>query len=226
VSSLVSTFVRAFCSRDGLRVRVSRGARTEILPSRFSQTASISAKQLARGGTVELTETDFESPSRPLFWVASRAGAPDGSGAEDDKVRLSFGWCIGRPRTEPAALAIAEAMSAMIEAAVDAKDCVAALVTAQGRSLAMADAALPYELMSKADGHADDAGWLRAHVRSPGWQVLVPRARTKALSKKAPTSVSLVRVRAGLLVRTDAPTPFAMDTMAELETWLRPVLGP
>ena len=223
VSALVSTFVRAFCPREGLRVRVSRGARTEVLPIRFSQTASISATQLARGGSVELTESDFESPLRPLFWVASRAPTLD-----DDAgvVRLSFGWCIGRPGAERPELAISDAMSAMVEAAVDAKDCLAALVTAQGRPLTMAASVLPYESLASTAGRADDARWLRRHVRSPGWQVLVPRARASALSRPPPSSVSLQRVRGGLLVRDEAPTPFAMTTTEEMETWLLPVSSP
>ncbi len=227
VSSLVSTFVRAFCPRDGLRVRVSRGTRSEVLPIRFTQKAAISATQLARGGSVELTEADFETAARPLFWVSSRATPADvAKGAKDDAgvVRLQFGWSIARPPASRAELAIAEAMSTMIEAAVEVKDCIAALVTAQGRPLTKAAAILPYESLASTDGSADDARWLRRHARSPGWQVLVPRARAAALSKSLPESLSLQRVRNGVLVRTDAPTPFALDATNELETWLLPAL--
>ena len=222
VSKLVSTFVRAFCPRDGLRVRVSRGTRSEVLGIRFSQTASISATQLERGGTVELTESDFELPLRPIFWVTSRAPAPD----DDDDVRLSFGWCIGRPGADRPELAISEAMNAMVEAAADAKDCLAALVTAQGRPLTLAASVLPYESLASTAGHADDARWLRRHVRSPGWRVLVPRTRVPALSKPPPQGVSLQRVRSGSLVSADAPTPFAMTATETMETWLLPVSGP
>jgi hypothetical protein len=223
VAKLVSTFVGAFCPRDGLRVRVSRGARSEVLPVRFSKTSAISATQLGRGGSVELTENDFETPVRPLFWVVSRAVAPDD---DDAVVRLSFGWCIARPARERAELAVAEAMNAMIEAAADAQDCLAALVTAQGRPLTLASPVLPYESLAGTAGRADDGGWLRAHVRSPGWQVLVPRARVGALAKPAPPGVSVQRARSGLLVRAAAPTPFAMLETADLETWLLPASTP
>jgi hypothetical protein len=226
VSTLISSFVRAFCPRDGLRVRVSRGARSEVLPNRFAPTSSISAKQLERGGSVELTESDFEAPRRPLFWVASRAPEPAGTDPNAGAMRLSFGWCIARPGTEGAEVAVAEAMNAMVEAACDAKDCLAAFVTAQGRSLTMSASVLPYESLAGTVGRADDAEWLSRHVRSPGWRVLVPRARARALSRPPPTGVSLRRVRSGLLVCADAPTPFAMDATNDLETWLLPVTSP
>ena len=226
VSTLISTFVRAFCPRDGLRVRVSRGPRSEVLPNRFVDTSSISATQLARGGSVELTESDFETPLRPLFWVASRAPADAEADAGAGAPRLSFGWCIARPGAERAELAIAEAMNAMVEAAADVHDCLAALVTAQGRSLTMSAPALPYESLAGTVGRAADAQWLSTHVRSPGWRVLVPRARVRALSRPPPESVALLRFTSGLLVCVDAPTPFAMTTTEELETWLRPLSGP
>jgi hypothetical protein len=224
VSKLVSTFVRAFCPRDGLRVRVSRGPRTEVLPIRFTQTASISATQLARGGSVELTENDFETAARPLFWVTSLADGVAEGEADAEPVRLSFTWCIARPSAERAELAISEAMSTMLEAAADAKDCIAALVTAQGRPLTMAAPELPYESLASTTGRAEDAAWLRRHVRSPAWHLLVPRGRTTALAKPPPRTVSLQRARSGTLVRADAPTPFAMTDTSALETWLLPVL--
>jgi len=224
VSKLVSTFVRAFSPRDGLRVRVSRGARTEVLPIRFSQTASISATQLERGGSVELTESDFEVPKRPLFWVTTRAATAANAETHADAVRLQFGWCIERPGAERPELAISEAMSTMLEAAADAKDCIAALVSAQGRPLSLAASELPYETLASTADHAGDAAWLRRHVRSPGWLVLVPGARARSLSRPPPQGVSLQRVRSGLLVRVDAATPFAMAATKELETWLLPVL--
>jgi hypothetical protein len=222
VSTLISTFVRAFCPRDGLRVRVSRAARSEVLGIRFSKTASISATQLARGGSVELSESDFDTPLRPIFWVVSRPAEPD----DGDRVRLSFGWCIARPAAERAELAVSEAMNAMLEAAVDAKDCLAALVTAQGRPLTLAASVLPYESLAGTAGRDDDAEWLRQHVRSPAWRVLVPKAPARALSRPPPPSVSLQRVRGGLLVRADAPTPFAITETEEMETWLLPATGP
>ncbi len=222
VSKLISTFVRAFCPRDGLRVRVSRGARSEVLGIRFSKTASISATQLARGGTVELTESDFETPLRPLFWVVSQAPAA----GEEDAVRMSFGWCIARPGKKGPELAIAEAMNAMVEAVVDAKDCLSALVTAQGRPLTLAAPMLPYESLAGTSGLASDARWLRRHVRSPGWRVLVPRARVSGLAKPSPPGVSLERVRSGLLVSADAATPFALAETQAMETWLLPASGP
>ena len=232
VSKLISTFVRAFCPRDGLRVRVARGTRSEVLGIRFSQTASISATQLERGGSVELSESEFDMPlqptlwgvMRPLFWVTSRTPAPEDG--HEDKVRLTFGWCIARPRAERAELAISEAMSAMLEAAVDAKDCLAALVAAQGRPLTLADTVLPYESLAGTAGRADDARWLRHHVRSPAWRVLVPKVPARALSRPPPPGVSLQRVRGGLLVGSDAATPFAMTATEAIETWLLPASAP
>ena len=231
VSKLISTFVRAFCPRDGLRVRVSRGTRSEVLGIRFSQTASISATQLERGGSVELSESELDMPReplwgmmRPLFWVTSRTPTPEEE--PEDKIRLSFGWCIARPGLERAELAISEAMNAMVEAAAEAKDCLAALVTAQGQPLTLNASVLPYEALAGTAGREDDARWLRRHVRSPGWRVLVPKSRASALSRPPPPSVSLQRVRSGLLVGAAAPTPYALTTTEEMETWLLPVTGP
>jgi hypothetical protein len=152
--------------------------------------------------------------------------AETAANVEDDTggVRMQFGWCIARPAAQRAELAISEAMTAMIEAAVDALDCISAVVTAQGRALTLAASVLPYESLARGAGRADDAKWLRRHVRSPGWQVLVPRARASALAKEAPEGVTLQRVRSGVLVRAEAPTPFAMTATEELETWLLPVL--
>jgi len=104
--------------------------------------------------------------------------------------------------------------------------CLAALVTAQGRPLTLKASVLPYESLAGTAGRADDARWLRRHVRSPGWRVLVPRARASALSKSPPPGVSLQRVRSGLLVGADAPTPFAMTATEAMETWLLPVSAP
>jgi hypothetical protein len=227
VSTLFSTFVRAFCPPGGLGVRVSRGSRSEVLPARFSPTASVSAKQVARGGSVELTESDteLEHLMRPLFWITSRPPSLSPEDETEDGVRVSFGWCIARPGAERPELAITQAMSTMIETAAEAEGCLSALLTAQGRPLTLRSSALAYESLAETEGRGADARWLRAHVRSPGWAVLVPRAGVSALSRPPPSCVSLERVASGLLVRSDAPTPFAMTETEAQERWLLPLLG-
>jgi hypothetical protein len=221
VSALASALVRAFCPPHGLRVRASRGARTEILPARFSSTASIRAAQLARGGSVELTAGDFDDPlpRLPLFWVTSDPAAP-----ARDRVPLEIGFSIARPGAERSERAIAHAMSTMIEAAADVEGCLSAIVTAQDAPLTLAAGELPYEALAGTAPRARDATWLRSHVRSPGWQILVPRAAVRLLSRP-PDALTLERVASGLLVKIDTATPFACGPRADVERWLLPVLG-
>src|ERR1700744_4942918 len=108
VAETMSELVRAFFPPDGLRVRATRGPRTEILGARFSRTANISAKQLARGGSVELTAGDFDEPrpSMPVFWITSEL---------ENAIPTRFGCSFVRPTTEKASLAIAHALSTVLE---------------------------------------------------------------------------------------------------------------
>lgn len=215
VSSLASEFVRAFSPRDGLRVRAARGPKREILPARFSRTASIRSSQLARGGSIELSAGDFDEPrpGLPVIWVTSAPPHEDGG----DDVALRLGFCTPRPRTEKSELAVAHALSTLVEAAVEVDGCVEALATAQGAPLTLTNDMLPFERATE----TRDAAWLRDHVRSPGWRVLVPRPRRV----KPPAGVSVERVPSGQLVRVDAPTPFAVPSFDALERWLAPLLA-
>jgi hypothetical protein len=223
VSSLVSAFVRAFCPPTGLAVRASRGARTEVLPSRFSPTASISATQLARGGSVELTAGGFDEvrASLPLFWVASQPAMA----IEDDVIALRFGCCFVRPGADKPEGAIAHAVNAMVEAAVEVKGCLSAIATAQDAPMTLAKRTLPYEVLAGTQENANDALWLRSHVRAPGWRVLVPKSKIKSLSRPPPDGVTLERVASGLLVKVDTPTPFTMAATGDLEQWLLPLFS-
>lgn len=199
VSEVVSTFVRAFVPPDGLKVRASRGARSEVLPIRFSASSTISAKQLTRGGSVELTAGDFQkgAPDKPLFWVDSRPGAE-----VMDEIPVRVGFCMPRPASARGEEAVAIAMNAIAEAAADVAGCTGLTVTAQERPLALATAATePGEPIA-------------------AWRVLVPKGRVRGLSRPPPDGLTLKPVASGLLVCVDAKTPFAMGDVATLERWL------
>ncbi len=199
VSEVVSTFVRAFVPPEGLRVRAARGARSEVLPGRFSATSSISAKQLARGGSVELTAGDFQkgAPEKPLFWVDSRPGAE-----VVDELPVRIGFCMPRPASARGEEAVATAMNAVAEAAADVPGCISIFVTAQERALSLATAATePSE-------------------PAAAWRLLVPKGRVRGLSRPPPDGLTLKPVASGLLVCVDAKTPFVMGDLATLERWL------
>lgn len=227
VAEVASALFRAFTPSAGFRVRVSRGTRSENLPRPFNRSASVSAAQLARGGRVELSTVDFEVDplAIPSFWVQSRAIDGDAFSIDDevDEPPRVLGFCLARPTSGTAAVAIGEAMHAIVEAAADVEGCVSAIATAQGRPLRWSDPLLPFEAMVEVDAEARKERWLRRHVRSPAWSALLPHACVKRLGKPPP-SVTTSDATAGVVVKLAAENPFAVDDFSELETWLAPVL--
>ena len=69
--------------------------------------------------------------------------------------------------------------------------------------------------------------WVRAHVRSPGWRVLVPKEVARRLPKEKPTGVKLWRGAAGVLVGSTAPDAFAQlhQDAEPLERYLLDLVG-
>lgn len=194
-SELFSTFVQAFCPSEGLHVRVTRGARREVLPTRFSQTATVKAAQLARGGSVELSAgSTFALPGDPVFWIASEP---------EEEVKVRIGLCLERPESAEAESAVAHAASTLVEAAAELPGCVAAIAMVQP------DARSVDEDILEMQGHAHGATW----------RVLVPSSRMRALPRPPPPDVTLVRVPNGVLVKRDTDTPFA-DADPRFEAWL------
>lgn len=196
VAETMSELVRAFVPPDGLRVRVTRGPRTEILGARFSRTANISSKQLARGGSVELTAGDFEEPraNMPLFWITSEP---------ENAIPTRFGCSFVRPTNEKAAQAIAVALSTVLEVAVDLPNCVSAIASGTEEPMSLAN----------------------SKMRPPGWRVLVPSKRMSGLSRPPPDKITLQRCENGVLIKDDTETPFAATDLSRLERWLLPALG-
>lgn len=222
-SERLSAFLQAFTPADGLAVRAARGSRQEVLGARFTRTSSVSAKQLARGGTLELGRRHFEPTkgrcAEPIFWISSRD--PE----DDESPLLQFGACLERPPAAGAAEAIAEALRLLVEACVDLEGCISALVLAQSSPTSLSSPVFDYEMRVGTTGEGESAKWLRSHVRAPGWLVLVPKAGARALKTKAPAGVSAERVRSGLLAQCEAATPHEVKSLAPLEKWLSPVLG-
>lgn len=227
VAEHLSAFLQAFCPAGGLGVRAARGDRREVLAARFTRTSTVSARQLARGGTLELSEHSFDPLMgrciSPLFWIASRGEA---EGDEDDEVpSLRFGLALDRPGADAPERAISDALRTLFEACVELEGCISAVLTAQGPANSLGAPALAYETVAGTEKAGMRTGWLRTHVRSPGWLVLVPRDAARRVAKNVPAEVSVERVRGGLLARFDAPTPFAMKSLEPMERWLAPLLG-
>lgn len=196
VAETMSELVRAFVPPDGLRVRVTRGPRTEVLGARFSRTANISAKQLLKGGSVELTAGDFEEPEagKPLFWITSEP---------ENAIPTRFGCSFVRPTTEKTALAIAHAINTVMEVAVDLPNCVSAVAAGTEEPMSLANSKL----------------------RPPGWRVLVPSKRMSGLSRPPPDKITLHRCENGVLIKDDTPDPFSATDIARFERWLLAALG-
>lgn len=226
IVEIFSTFVRAFVPASGLAVRVTRGSRCEVLATRFAATASVKAAQLARGGVVELSAGDFEAPggASPLFWIAS---TPTEEALEHGVVAVRLGASFPRPKAPRAEDAIAHAVATLLEAAGDVEGCVSAIGAAEPTPLSVTDDALATERASETAARRDDLAWLEGHVRAAAPWVLVPAARTGALSRPPPDVVTLRRIATGVLVTTDVGSPFAPDpkALATLRTWLAPLLA-
>ena len=233
VAARISSLLQAFAPSEGLTVRAARGTKREVLPTRFRPTAQVSAAQLARGGTLELGYPLVEpAPGRctnPVFWVASEpARIEDFEDAEEDEdapPALRFGMCLERPASARAEAAITEALRTFVEACVVLEGCISAILTTQEPPASLASPALAYELFAGTDEEARRAAWLRAHVRAPGWLVLVPGEVTEALPDPPPEGLAIERVRAGVLAhREAAETPFATAGAETMETWLGALL--
>lgn len=231
VAEHLSAFLQAFCPPEGLRVRAGRGTRSEILPARFTRTAKMSAKQLGRGGTLEMAHKELEPVlgrcQNPLFWVASEP-ASEMDGPDEERPVLRFGVCIARPTAQAQEHALAHALGTFVEACVALEGCVSAVLTAQGPPLTLAAPSLAYEALAGTAKASSRVAWLRTHVRSPGWRVLLPPDPAKTLAKRAklPPGVTTERVRSGFLARHEAPTPWAMTELDAMEAWLKPRLAP
>lgn len=224
VSEHLSAFLQAFAPREGLQVRASRGARREVLEARFTATSSVSARQLARGGNLELSGAELDPAERcraPLFWIAS---APNTDDDDDAVASLRFGATFGRPDSERGERAIAQALTTFVEACVELEGCLSAIVTAQGPPISLADPSLAYERLIQTEAEGARTEFLRAHVRAPGWRVLAPRTLSRALVKRTCDGVSVERVRSGLLARLESGSLYAAS-LEPMEEWLRPVLG-
>ncbi|AKU99186.1 hypothetical protein AKJ09_05850 [Labilithrix luteola] len=231
VAERLSALLHAFCPTNGLAVRAARGAKREVLAAPFTRTSSVRLQRM-RGGSIELSSTPRFVPvhGAPLFWIESPANA-----SEEDERPLRFGACIARPGADAPEEAITQALRTLVEACVDLEGCVSGILTAQGPERTLASHALPYEALVANVANVADAAeashlraqtpWLRSHVRSPGWLVLVPTAGARRLSKKIPDGLTVERTRSGTLVQLDAPTPFAMTKTESMERWLQPLLA-
>lgn len=188
VAKVFSELVQAFCPPGGLRVRVSRGKRTEVLGTRFSQTASISAGQLSKGGSVELTAgADFDQPSKgmPLFWIVSEHGGDRDFEPTDVVVRMGFSMV--KPPSGEAERAVAHAISTILEVASDIGGCLSAEAAAQPDYTALVD----------------------EEVTETGWRTLVSKTQMKTLKRPPPDGVTLERCKNGVLVKVDTASPWA-----------------
>jgi hypothetical protein len=192
IAKVFSELVQAFCPPGGLRVRVSRGKRTEVLGSRFSQTASISATQLSKGGSVELTAgADFDQPAKgmPLFWITSDP--------EAEEIAVRIGFCIVKPPSGEAERAVAHAISTIMEVASDVGGCLSAEAAAQPDYTALVD----------------------EEVTETGWRTLVSKEQMKSLKRPPPDGVTLERCKNGLLVKVDTPSPWS-PIHSSITRWL------
>jgi hypothetical protein len=118
-------------------------------------------------------------------------------------------WSVPKSATDAARSELAAAMDAAMMRALAAEACIGACAIGTGRGRTRASAALPYEVIAGTDAGGLRLEWVRTHVRSPGWRVLVPKAVASRLPRKKPAGVELRRGPAGVLVASTAPDVFA-----------------
>ncbi len=146
MSSIVSAFFRAFCPPTGLegvpRATACRGASFSVHldRARFERVSSPAA-----GPSSSRQET---STSRAEACRSSDLEPPFGrcrDRAEGRRSTLSVGFCIMRPGADltERRVAIAHAMSTMVEAAAEVPGCLSAIVAAQGAPITRAPSPSP-----------------------------------------------------------------------------------
>jgi hypothetical protein len=138
---------------------------------------------------------------------------------------LSIGWSMRGLRDDGRRLALSRVTAAIFDAAVDRPSCFGALITAQHEPTRLAQQALAYEYLRGRSAAALRTAWQRAHVRAPGFRVLVPREASRPAGKP-PASFATVEKKAGMVIASLALEPFACTPTAfdALESWLAPAL--
>lgn len=119
-------------------------------------------------------------------------------------------------------------MDRIITEAADLPGCVGGFVTTAKKWWSY-DGACPYESLCEiprsTPNPEDIADWLREHLRTPGWRVIIPRAAMKKLGA-APPEIELVECLSGklLILRARSPRSITQSQRRAVEQFLLPAL--
>jgi hypothetical protein len=185
------------------------------------------ADALKKAGAIDLCDAPAPDRKKTNVWLALPGAAKTDDPASGASVPAVVGWSVplaamGARRTE-----LARVMHDAMTRALATESCVGACAIGAGRGRARAWSALPYEVIAGTDAGGLRLAWVRAHVRSPGWRVLVPKEIARRLPKKKPSGIELWRGAAGVLVGSTAPDAFAQlhQDAEPLERYLLDLVG-
>jgi hypothetical protein len=185
------------------------------------------AAALKKAGAIDLCDAPAPDRKRTNVWLTLPATAKSGGPANGAPVPGVVGWSVPLPATETRRAELARVMHDAMTRALATEACIGACAIGAGRGRARAWTALPYEIIAGTDAGGLRLAWVRAHVRSPGWRVLVPKDVARRLPKKKPGGVKLWRGAAGVLVGSTAPDVFAQlhQDAEALERYLLDLVG-
>lgn len=246
----LSAFLLDAVGRDYLSVKLMQAGRCPPGKNRAERGGSLSDAglkkrllALRREGVLTLAVEipNDEHPDRTRYYSINLTNQPLGDTRLKPKMRntcanigtkqprpVEFAWVLPRPRNPGAELELSNFASRIMHSAADDPGCLGAFVLAEGGCHHLGALTL-YESLSEFNegtylpSHSKE--WLKTNIRTPAWQVLVPKSAAGRL-KKAPSGLSVEKLKAGTLVRMPAATPFAVThaMRRNIENFLRPVL--
>jgi hypothetical protein len=185
------------------------------------------ADALKKEGAIDLCDVPAPDRKKTNVWLALPLAAKTADPARRAHVPAVVGWSVPLAAVEARRTELARVMHDAMARALATESCIGACAIGTGRGRARVWSALPYEVIAGTDAGGLRLAWVRAHVRSPGWRVLVPKALARRLPKKKPSGVELWRGPAGVLVGSTAPDAFAQlhQDAEPLERYLLDLVG-
>ena len=216
---------------------VSQGAETRLrpLPHEYSLVATDTLETLGRLSQEGLLRLRAETGAGEVVVISQPAADPRLTPAAREAQRELLGrairltpvemyWNIPRPAEGEAFSKLVRVTLALLEEACALDFCVGAAATAAGPPLQELPSPFAYELLAGTASASNRLGWVRSHVRTPGWRTLVPRL---AMERSPAAGFSGVETEAGFLVEAPEPDPFSVSdsTMSAVEQFVLPYVG-
>jgi hypothetical protein len=177
--------------------------------------------ELDRGADVSLRAGAYDSGI-----TVEISHQPEGSNYYPDKgqceryPRVQIAWSCPRPRNAGSARSLGRAAADLLTRAGNIGGNLGGVVFVAGSSSGLPTFETPWESLVGTRPNAGAPPTLRAHVRSPGYAVLVPEGALAKLPD-APVRVDVRRLEHGALLTTAGEEPFTADR----EPMERAVLG-